>query len=99
MEENQDHLCQQAGELGKLGVPVIIFQEGNLSDVTHTFQQIARVSGGVYLGFDLAGIAALRPLLAGIAVFATGGLAALENYAAKHGGEVLRLSAQLGTAR
>jgi UDP-N-acetylglucosamine enolpyruvyl transferase len=84
--------------LGKLGTPMFLLQEGTAAKVSQVFRQIAKLSGGAHLSFDLAGIGALRNLLGAIAVFATGGRTALENYAAKQGsGEVLRLTAQLRT--
>jgi hypothetical protein len=97
-EEDPDRIIRQAGELGKLGVPVFVLQEGTAAKVSHVFRQIAKLSGGAHLGFDLASINRLKELLAAIAVFATGGRQALENYAAKQGTrEVLRLTAQLRT--
>jgi hypothetical protein len=95
LEEPLDPLCQRAGELGKLGVPIFVFQEGHDPGVARVFRQLAQLSGGAYLEFDLAGIAVLKTLLGAIAVYATGGHAALESYAAKQGGEVLRLTSKL----
>jgi len=95
MEESADKLCHLAGELGRLGTPAVMLHEGRDTAVADTFRQIASLSGGAYLGFDLAAIGVLKQLLGAIAVFATGGYAALESYAAKQGGEVLRLSHQL----
>jgi hypothetical protein len=36
MEENPDALAHEAGELGRLGVPVFVFQEGNSREVEQT---------------------------------------------------------------
>ena len=36
MEENPDKLAHEAGELGRLGVPVFVFQEGNSREVEQT---------------------------------------------------------------
>jgi hypothetical protein len=99
MEEQVDRLCHLAGELGSLGVPIFIFQEGNLSDATATFKQMARLSHGAHLAFDLASIARLKELLGAVAVYATGGFEALEDYGRKHGGEVLQLTHQLNQRR
>jgi hypothetical protein len=96
MEENIDCLCQLAAELGSLGVRIFIFQEGNHPDATAAFKQMAHVSGGAHLAFELANIARLKTLLGAVAVYATGGYTALQAYGAKQGGEVLRLTAQLG---
>jgi hypothetical protein len=95
MEEDLDRLCHHAGKLGSLGVPLFIFQEGNDPDAAATFKEMARVSRGAYLSFDLASIERLKELLAAVAVYATGGYAALEVYGRKRGGEVLRLTSQL----
>ena len=48
---------------------------------------------------DLASIDRLKELLAAVAVYATGGREALLAYGQKKGGEVLRLTAQLGAER
>jgi hypothetical protein len=45
--------------------------------------------------FARASIATLKTLLGAIAVFATGGRVALENYAVEKGGVILRLTNQL----
>jgi hypothetical protein len=95
MEESADKLCHLAGELGRLGTPVIVLHEGHDPAAAATFRQIAALSGGAYLGFDIAAIGVLKQLLGAIAVFAAGGYAALEDYAARQGGEVLRLTSQL----
>jgi hypothetical protein len=97
MEEKVDRLCHLAGELGRLGVPIFIFHEGHEPGVAAAFKQLATLSRGAYLAFDLASIDRLRELLAAIAVFATGGMQALEDYSKKHGSEVLRLTSQLKT--
>lgn len=95
MEEGADRLCKLAGELGKARVPVFVFHEGNDPIAAGTFRQIATLSKGAYLAFDLHSIDRLKELLAGVAILATGGYAALAAHAAKKGGEVLRLTAQL----
>jgi len=95
MEENVDRLCQLAGELGLNGVPIFLFHEGNNPIVARAFQQMARLSRGAYLRFDLASASHLKDLLAAVAVYAAGGYRALTAYGEKKGGEVLRLTAQL----
>jgi hypothetical protein len=95
MEEQIDRLCHLAGELGSLGVPIFIFQEGHDPDAAATFKQMAHLSLGAYLGFDLVSIGRLKELLGAVAVYATGGREALENYSAKQGGAVLQLTSQL----
>jgi hypothetical protein len=95
LEEPPDLLCHRAGELGKLGTRIFVLQEGKAPDVTRVFKQLAQVSGGAHLEFDLAGIAVLKTLLGAIAVYATGGLAALTDYGKEKGGAALQLTAQL----
>jgi hypothetical protein len=95
MEEKVDDLCRLAGELGQLGVPVFMFHEGHEPTAASAFKQIASLSGGAYVPFDLTSAERLKILLGAVAVYATGGYEALESYAAKQGGEVLRLTSQL----
>jgi hypothetical protein len=100
MEEKVDDLCRLAGELGKLGVPVFMFHEGHDPTAASTFKQIAALSNGAYVPFDPTSAGRLKVLLGAVAVYAAGGYAALESYAAKQGGEVLRVSHQMqGTHR
>jgi hypothetical protein len=94
-EEKHDPLCHLAGGLGKRGVPVFVFHEGNDNNAGRVFRQIAQLSGGAYLPFSLAGIAQLKTLLGAVAVFVSGGRRALEDYAEEKGGAVLQLSHQL----
>ena len=95
MEEEVDRLCQLAGELGLSGVPIFLFHEGDNPIVARAFQQMARLSRGAYLRFDLASADRLKDLLGAVAVYAAGGYRALTAYGEKKGGEVLRLTAQL----
>ena len=95
MEEKLDRLCRLAGELGSLGVPIFAFHEGFDPDAGVALKQLATLSRGAYLRFDLASIPTLKSLLGAIAVYATGNRAALDAYGRQKGGEVLRLTAQL----
>ena len=95
MEENVDRLCQLAGELGLNGVPIFLFHEGDNPIVARAFRQMARLSRGAYLRFDLASADRLKDLLGAVAVYAAGGYRALAAYGEKKGGDVLRLTAQL----
>jgi hypothetical protein len=95
MEESVDRLCQLAGELGLNGVPIFLFHEGNNPIAARAFRQMAKLSRGAYLRFDLASADRLRDLLGAVAVYAAGGYRALTAYGQKKGGEVLRLTAQL----
>lgn len=79
MEENPDELCQKAGELGVLGIPVFMFQEGHDALAEATFREIARLSKGAYMRFGEGSAAQLAELLGAVASFASGGHTALEN--------------------
>ncbi len=78
MEENADELADIAGSLGLLGVPVFVFQEGRDMTAERTFKEIARLSKGAWFRFDEGAAAVLAKLLSAVAVFATGGVDALE---------------------
>lgn len=78
MEENVDDLAEKAGRLGLLGVPVFVFQEGHDSGAESAFKEIARLSKGAWFRFDRRSAATLGGLLSSVAVFAAGGLKALE---------------------
>ncbi|MGE0253779.1 MAG: VWA domain-containing protein [Alphaproteobacteria bacterium] len=96
VEEEVDALGDLAGRLGLLGTPVFVFQEGGEPVSRNVFQQIARLSGGAYSGFDAGSAAQLKALLAAVAVYSAGGRTALEDYGRKAGETVLRLTHQLG---
>jgi hypothetical protein len=89
-EEDADEIVPTANELGHLGVPVFMFQEGNSRTVEHVYREIAKASGGAYCRFDNGSADQLRELLKLVAVFAVGGKAALE--ASKDAGAVKLLS-------
>lgn len=95
MEEDPDALCHRAGELGMLGVPLFIFHEGGEPTAAETFRQMARLSGGAYCRFDANSARELRDLLRAVAVFATGGALALEDFGKRTGGPVLQIAHQL----
>jgi hypothetical protein len=95
MEEKVDRLCQLAGELGLKGVPIFLFHEGGDAVAAGAFRQMAKLSRGAYLRFDLASADRLKDLLGAVAVYAAGGYRALTAYGERKGGEVLRLTSQL----
>lgn len=97
MEEDVDALCQLAGELGLLGVPAFIFHEGNNPIAMRAFRQFARLTGGAYCRFDSTSADQLRDLLAAVAVYAAGGLRALENYGGKGNAAVAQITSQVKT--
>jgi hypothetical protein len=94
MEENVDELAALAGELGLLGVPAFLFQEGMDASAEIAFREIARLTKGAYCRFDAGSAAQLRELLAAVAAYAAGGQAALEDYS-KSGGRGRLLLEQL----
>ncbi|MGB6968069.1 MAG: VWA domain-containing protein [Methyloceanibacter sp.] len=96
MEENIDELSELAGQLGLMGVPVFLFQEGREPNAERGFREIARLTHGAYCHFDAGSASQLRALLAAVAVYATGGRKALQNYGATtKSGAALRLLEQL----
>lgn len=95
MEEDAAHLYHLAGQLGVLGVPVFMFQEGNEPVAAATFKKIAQLSHGVYCPFDTGSAQQLRELLKAAAVYAVGGQQALESLSRARGGLALQLTHQL----
>lgn len=96
MEENIDKLCHKAGELGLLGVPMFVFHEGGDPVAGRAFREMARLTGGAYCPFDASSARQLRDLLSAVAVYAAGGRRALLEYGKAKGGDVLRLTHQMG---
>ncbi len=76
-EEAVDNVADRAGELGLLGVPVFLFQEGRDPAVERTFREIARLTKGAYARFDRSSARELAALLRAVATFAAGGRKAL----------------------
>ncbi len=77
-EENIDGLCQAAGEIGLLGVPMFMFQEGTDSTAEKAFKEIAKLTRGAYFRLDSGSPKILAELLGAVAAYATGGKKALE---------------------
>jgi len=77
MEEAIDDLCSAAGELGLLGVPTFMFQEGNDPVAENAYREIARLSHGAYCRFDTGAAHELGELLRAVAAYASGGIKAL----------------------
>ena len=77
IEEDVDALSAKAGELGILGLPVFVFQEGSDRNVEAAYREIARLSGGAYARFNQNAASELAELLRAVAVFAAGGRKAL----------------------
>src|SRR5262249_60271241 len=93
MEENPDTLAQQASELGRLGVPAFMFQEGHDRKVEYAFREIAQLTHGAYARFNPNAAHQLAELLRAVAAFAAGGMPAL---AAQHNASAIKLLSQLG---
>jgi hypothetical protein len=95
MEENVDALCAAAGELGLLGVPVFMFQEGHDAVTENAYREIARLSRGAYSRFDTGAASQLGELLRAVAAYAAGGRKALAELSARRPGGAQALLAQL----
>lgn len=95
MEEDIDAVCGRAGELGLLGVPVFVFQEGHDATAKLAFKEIARLTKGAYCRFDHGSAQQLRELLSAVAVYAAGGRAALEDFSRKTRGGARLLLEQM----
>jgi hypothetical protein len=78
IEENVDELCDKAGELGLLGLPLFVFQEGHDRRVEAAFREFARLSKGAYARFDSSAPQQLADLLKAVAAYASGGQAHLK---------------------
>jgi len=92
LEEDEDELIPEARELGRLGMPAFMFQEGDDQRVEKVFREIARVTGGAYCRFDSGAARQLGELLRAVAVYVTGGVAAL---AARKDAGAIKLLTQL----
>lgn len=73
IEENVDALAAQAGELGLLGLPLFLFQEGHDRNVEAAFREFARLTKGAYARFDSSAPQHLAELLKAVAAYASGG--------------------------
>ena len=82
LEEAIDDLAAKAGELGLLGLRLFIFQEGRDATVERGFRELARLTGGAYARFDPNAAGQLAQLLRAAAVYAAGGLKALQKSSA-----------------
>ncbi len=95
MEENIDDLCATAGEIGLLGTPCFMFQEGHDAVAERAFKEIARLTRGAWCRFDAASPRTLRDILKAVAVYAAGGRAALADYSRRHGAGARHLIEQM----
>lgn len=95
MEEPIDDLCKAAGELGLLGVPAFMFQEGADPIAENAYREIARLSHGAYCRFDSGAAHELAELLRAVAAYASGGKKALAELSARAGNAAQKLLQQI----
>lgn len=95
MEEKLDELCHSAGELGLLGVPAFMFQDGYDPIAEQAFREIARLTNGAYGRFDSSAAHELGALLRAVAAYAAGGRRALEDLSARRDADAIKLLAQM----
>lgn len=95
MEENLDILAQLAGKLGLLNIPVFMFQERGDPVARRAYLEMSRLSGGAYCQFDAASADQLRDLLKAVAIYAAGGLKALQDFSKSSHKAVKLLEQQL----
>jgi hypothetical protein len=95
MEEAIDDLSAAAGQLGLLGVPAFVFQEGGDPIAEQAFREIARLTHGAYCRFDTASAHELGELLRAAAVYAAGGVKALADLSARRNTGAQKLLAQM----
>jgi len=95
MEEPVDDLCALAGELGLLGIPAFMFQEGGDPVAENAFREIARLTKGAWCPFDAGAASQLRELLRAAAAFAAGGHKALSDLSKRGGKGAVKLIEQM----
>lgn len=95
VEESVDELAATAGQLGLLGLPAFMFQDGGDATSARGFQEIARLTGGAYCHLDSGSAARLKDLLRAVAVYASGGHSALTRLGHKQSREVQQLITQV----
>jgi hypothetical protein len=94
-EEDVDEVGHEAGQLGLLGLPVFVFQEGEDRTASRIFPQIAKLTRGAYSKFDRNSPDHLKKLLGAVAAYAAGGRDALLKYGREQGGAAALLTHQL----
>ena len=94
-EEDVDQVGHEAGQLGLLGLPVFVFQEGNDRAASRLFPQIAKLTRGAYCRFDRSSPDQLKRLLGAVAAYAAGGCDALLKYGRERGGAATLLTSQI----
>lgn len=94
-EENPDLLTAKAGELGMLGLPLFMFQEGRDPKVENVFRKMAKLSGGAWARFDHSSANQLAELLGAVARYAAAGREGLLEYGTEGSSGVKLLLDQL----
>ena len=94
-EEDVDAVGHEAGQLGLLGLPVFVFQEGDDRTASRLFPQIAKLTRGAYFRFDRSSPDELKRLLGAVAAYAAGGRSALLKYGKDQGGAAALLTNQM----
>ncbi len=94
-EESAERLAGKAGELGMLGLPVFIFQEGHDARAEQVFKKLCALSNGAWARFDHSSAGQLAALLGAVASYAAGGREALLNHGRATGADVTLLLQQL----
>jgi hypothetical protein len=95
MEEKIDDLAHTAGELGLLGVPTFMFQEGHDPVAEQAFREVARLSRGAYCRFSSGSAHELGELLRAAAAYAAGGMKALHDLSARRDPGAIKLLQQM----
>lgn len=95
MEERIDDLCAIAGELGLLGIPAFMFQEGGDPVAESAYREIARLTKGAWCPFDAGAASQLRELLRAAAAYAAGGHKALSDLSKRGGRGAVKLIEQM----
>jgi hypothetical protein len=95
MEEKLDDLCHAAGELGLLGVPAFMFQEGDDAIAEQAFREVARLTRGAYCRFDPGAAHQLGELLRAVAAYVAGGMRALVDLSARRDAGAIKLIRQM----
>ena len=89
-EENIDLIADLAGQMGVNSLPVFAFHEGPDVEGRRAFEQISRLSGGVFNAFDSSSPETLRRLLSEVAIFAVGGRDELRRFQKQSGQRLIR---------
>jgi hypothetical protein len=84
-EESETELARLAGQLALRNLPLLLFQEGHDATAMRAFGLAARLTGGAHVPFEPGAADALRRLLGAAVRYATGGCAALADFARRSG--------------